>query len=150
MLSQLPKELIQTFRSLVGEMIPVSQEYDLPGADDERIFKNILIAAQIDLSLVEEGLKVLDAISQTRYRKRFHSLDDQTRRNIVDEFLESPEPYVSAIINGTLQCYYRDDRVMTSLGMEPRSPFPMGYEVKQGDWSLLDSVKKRAKIYRQI
>jgi hypothetical protein len=41
----------------------------------------------------------------------------------------------------TLQCYYRDDRVMRSLGMEPRSPFPEGFELEQGDWSPLDPVR---------
>ena len=45
------------------------------------------------------------------------------------------------------QCYYRDDRVMRSLEMEPRSPFPQGFEVEQGDWSLLDPVKRRAAGY---
>ena len=48
-----------------------------------------------------------------------------------------------------LQCYYRDDRVMRSLGMEPRPPFPNGHEVEQGDWSLLDPVRKRPKLYRE-
>ena len=46
--------------------------------------------------------------------------------------------YLTRII---LQCYYRDDRVVRSLGMEPRPPFPKGFEVEQGDWSLLDPVR---------
>jgi hypothetical protein len=41
-----------------------------------------------------------------------------------------------------------DDRVMRSLGMEPRPPFPEGFEMGQGDWSLLDPVRARAKLYR--
>jgi len=48
-----------------------------------------------------------------------------------------------------LQCYYRDDRVMISLGMEPRAPFPKGHDLPQGDWALLDSVRKRGKIWRE-
>jgi hypothetical protein len=39
---------------------------------------------------------------------------------------------------------------MRSLGMEPRPPFPTGHEVEQGDWSLLDPVRKRAKFYRDV
>ena len=49
-----------------------------------------------------------------------------------------------------LLCYYRDDRVMRSLGQEPRSPFPKGHVVEQGDWSLLDPVKKRAPMWRRV
>ena len=48
-----------------------------------------------------------------------------------------------------LQCYYRDDRVMISLGMEPRAPFPKGHDLPQGDWALLDPVRKRGKIWRE-
>jgi len=49
-----------------------------------------------------------------------------------------------------LLCYYRDDRVMRSLGLEPRSPFPKGHVVEQGDWSLLDPVKARPPIWRKV
>jgi len=48
------------------------------------------------------------------------------------------------------ECYYRDERVMQSLNMDNRPAFPQGYEVEQGDWSLLDPVKKRAPFYRQV
>ena len=39
---------------------------------------------------------------------------------------------------------------MESLGMEARPPFPKGYEVEQGDWSLLDPVRARPKMYREV
>lgn len=50
--------------------------------------------------------------------------------------------------NIVAQCYYRDDRVMTSLGMELRAPHPKGYEVATGDWSLLEPVRRRQSFYR--
>ena len=37
---------------------------------------------------------------------------------------------------------------MRSLGMEVRPPFPKGFQVEPGDWSLLDAVRSRPKIYR--
>jgi hypothetical protein len=48
-----------------------------------------------------------------------------------------------------LQCYYRDDRVLRSLGLELRPPFPKGYGLEQGDWSLLDPVKARPLMWRR-
>ena len=54
-----------------------------------------------------------------------------------------------ALISVVAQCYYRDRRVMSSLGIEVRPPFPKGYEVAQGDWSLLDPVRARAAFYRR-
>ncbi len=57
---------------------------------------------------------------------------------------------VAALVRVVLLCYYRDDRVMHSLGQEPRAPFPKGHEVEQGDWSLLDPVRARPPIWRKV
>jgi hypothetical protein len=39
---------------------------------------------------------------------------------------------------------------MRSLGMEPRPPWPKGFDVPQGDWFLLEPVCARGKIYRDV
>jgi hypothetical protein len=54
------------------------------------------------------------------------------------------------LVRVVLLCYYRDDRVMRSLGQEPRPPFPKGHVVEQGDWSLLDPVRARPPMYRVV
>jgi hypothetical protein len=49
-----------------------------------------------------------------------------------------------------LQCYYRDDRVLRSLGIELRPPFPLGHVLPDGDWSLLEPVKARPPMLRRV
>jgi hypothetical protein len=49
-----------------------------------------------------------------------------------------------------LQCYYRDDRVMRALGLEPRAPFPRGHGLEQGEWALLDAVRNRPPMWRDV
>jgi hypothetical protein len=44
---------------------------------------------------------------------------------------------VATLTRVVLQCYYRDDRVVRSLGLEPRPPHPKGHVLEDGDWSLL-------------
>ena len=149
-MSSLSKEQIQTLQYLVGIMIPASLKYDVPGADDKIIFETILVASQVNFHLIEEGLQSLDALSKNCCRQDFNFLDKRTQHKVAHTFLKSSGPYLDAIIDVTLQCYYCDERVMKSLGMEARPPFPMGYEVKQGDWSLLDPVRNMEKIYREI
>ena len=148
--STLSKDQRQALHTLVGIMIPASREYAVPGADDADIFAAILATAQVDALRVGVGLKALEAMSNIRHRKGFNSLDYATQRDVVDAFRQQPSDYVGVIGNITLQCYYRDERVMGSLGMEVRAPYPKGFEVEQGDWSLLDPVKKRPKMYRKI
>jgi hypothetical protein len=40
--------------------------------------------------------------------------------------------------------------VMRSIGMEARPPFPKGHELEQGDWSLLEPVRARGRIWRRV
>src|SRR5580693_9556569 len=56
---------------------------------------------------------------------------------------------VATLTRVVLQCYYRDDRVVRSLGLEPRPPHPKGHVLEDGDWSLLDPVRARAPTWRR-
>ena len=57
---------------------------------------------------------------------------------------------MTALGRAVLQCYYRDDRVIRSLGLDPRAPFPKGHVLEAGDWSLLDAVRGRPRMWRDI
>jgi len=56
---------------------------------------------------------------------------------------------VATLTRVVLQCYYRDDRVVRSLGLEPRPPYPKGHVLEEGDWSLLDPVRARPPMWRR-
>ena len=49
-----------------------------------------------------------------------------------------------------VQAYYQDSRVLASLALPDRAPFPEGHAVQEGDWSLLDQVKTRKPFYRPV
>ena len=51
----------------------------------------------------------------------------------------------------TLACvgYYSDERVITVLKGDARPPHPLGYEIEADDFSLLDRVRARGKLYRE-
>jgi hypothetical protein len=55
----------------------------------------------------------------------------------------------AALEAAILKAYYRDPRVMRSLGMEARPPYPLGFDVEQGDFGLLDPVRARGPIWRK-
>lgn len=146
----LPDDARQALQILVGLIIPASSEYDVPGADDPVIFGEILVAAQSDILLVIDGLKAVDDLSNAGHGERFAVLEESDKVQVARDFAQSQAPHVSAIVSITAQCYYGDERVMNALGIASRAPFPKGYEVEQGDWSLLDPVKQRPKFYREI
>ena len=46
--------------------------------------------------------------------------------------------------------YYVEDRVIAALGLEPRPPHPKGFVMGASDPALLDPVRARGKLYREV
>ena len=133
-------------RAFAGMMIPPNASYGVPGADDDAIFADIVKSLGRDRNDVGAALKRLAELAGGA----FAELPAGRCREAADAFRGEGGLPLAAITRVILLCYYRDDRVMRSLGQEPRSPFPKGHAVDQGDWSLLDPVKKRAPFYRRV
>ncbi|HJQ57435.1 MAG TPA: hypothetical protein VJ890_11035 [Vineibacter sp.] len=134
-------------RALAACIIPASARYGVPGADDEAIFADILRSIGRDRDDVRAALARLADLAGGA---RFAELDPAIRASIAEVLRAERSPAVAAATRVVLLCYYRDDRVMRSLDLEPRPPFPKGHVVEQGDWSLLDPVRKRAPLYRRV
>lgn len=134
----------KTLRALLSLMIPASVEYGVPAADDPEIFADIVASIGRDGAVVCALLRDLDAPSS----EAFTDLDLIAQQGVAAKFLTSGDPRLGALSRVVLQCYYRDARVMNSLGMEARPPFPQGFVVEQGDWMLLEPVQRRPKVYR--
>jgi hypothetical protein len=141
----LTAEQIRDFRALAGAIIPPSASYGVPGADDERIFSDILRSLERDRDDVCQALAHLVRLA----RGAFADLEPARRVEVAATFREAGGAPLAALVRVVLLCYYRDDRVMRSLGLEPRPPFPRGHVVEQGDWSLLDPVKARPSSLRR-
>ena len=131
-------------RALAGLMIPASSAYKVPGADGAAIFADIVKSLERDTADVRTALAHLAKLAGGT----FADLGPDRRREVAATFKQEGGAPLNALNRVVLLCYYRDDRVMRSLGQEPRSPFPKGHVVEQGDWSLLDPVKKRAPMWR--
>ncbi|MCR9259486.1 MAG: hypothetical protein NXH95_07170 [Pseudomonadaceae bacterium] len=119
----------QALQAVLAYMIPADEER--PGADDPLIMADILTTARSSADLVKAALAI--------YRSTDLVTLSQTRT-----------PEVNALVSLAVQCYYRDDRVMASLEMEPRAPHPQGYEIPEGDWQLLEPVRQRGRHYRDV
>lgn len=137
---------IRDLRVLAGLMIPASPRHGVPGADDELIFADILKSLERDTADARTALRQLAALSGGA----FADLSPESRAEIAARFKQEGGAPLFALNRVVLLCYYRDDRVMRSLGQEPRSPFPKGHVVEQGDWSLLDPVRKRPPMWRRV
>jgi hypothetical protein len=142
----LTAEQVRDLRALAGFIIPPSAAYDVPGADDDRIFADILRSLERDHDDVCRALAHLATLAGGA----FADLEPERRAEVAAAFRETGGAPLTALVRVVLLCYYRDDRVMRSLGQEPRPPFPKGHVVEQGDWSLLDPVRARSPMWRRV
>ncbi len=136
-------------RALADVVIPPSETYGIPGAGDEAVAKTIVKDAGYGdkLPRLIAALEALEAHAATT-GGAFLTLAENQREEAAMAF-RAANPAAAALIEQLVtQCYYRDDRVVTSLGMELRPPMPDGYEIEQGDWSLLEPVQKRPPFHR--
>jgi hypothetical protein len=139
-----------TLQILAGLMIPANREFDIPGADDATIFADFLATARGRSAEVNQGIRALDELAMTRHGGQLATLEQEEVVDVVNEFRDSKMPGVGLLVTLVVQCYYRDDRVVLALGMEARPPYPAGFEVEEGDWSLLDPVRQRPEFYRKV
>jgi hypothetical protein len=135
---------LRALRCIAGSMIPPSPAHGVPGADDDAIFRDIAASLDRDADSVRQCMRQLDTLAGGAFADR----PADERRAIVQQFRERHPALAAVLIAVVVRCYYRDDRVMRSLDMEARPPFPTGFEVESGDWSLLEPVRARGKVYR--
>lgn len=136
----------EDLRCLAGMIVPASAKYDVPGADDATIFADIVGSLGRDADRVRAALARLGALAGGSFAAQVPA----RRAELAETFRAEGGADVAALTRVVLLCYYRDDRVMRSLGLEPRPPFPKGHELEQGDWSLLDPVRARKPFWRQV
>lgn len=142
--TDLTQQEARDLRHIAGAMIPASTEFGVPGADDPIIFADIIGSLGRDRAVVRQALAELRARAGGPVADLVAARTDV----LAAEYQDQGGATAATLGRVILQCYYRDDRVVLSLGLEPRAPFPKGHTLEQGDWSLLDVVKARPKMWR--
>ncbi|MFO1158748.1 MAG: hypothetical protein U1E60_07910 [Reyranellaceae bacterium] len=129
---------------IAGTMVPADASLGMPGADDPLILADIVKSVGRDLALIRKAMaEIADKAGGA-----FAGLDQDKREALINDWY--PAGGAAAVMLGrlVLGAYYRDDRVLLALGLEARAPFPKGYTLEQGDWSLLDAVRGRPPLWR--
>jgi hypothetical protein len=144
--AELTRTELRDLRRLAGFMVPADAEYGVPGADDEAIFADIVRSLGRDRKAVQTALGMLRDIAGGD----FAGLDSVEAEAAATTLLGREDPVLTALGRAVLQCYYRNDRVLRALGIEPQSPFPKGRVLEPGDWSLLEAVQSRPRMWRDI
>ncbi len=67
------------------------------------------------------------------------------------EEVQAEQPgFIPTLVFHAYAGYYQNPTVLEAIGMEPRPPHPKGYEMEPFDPTLLEKVRERGKIYRDV
>jgi hypothetical protein len=133
-------------RRMAGAIIGPSAEYGLPGADDMAIARGILHQGAKHERAIHAAIG--EFAGDVTARARLQALGEAEFSETLRRFMSTRPAFRGLMIWLVAQSYYRDERVLKSIGMEARPPFPKGHVVEPGDWSLLEPVKRKARLYR--
>ena len=117
----------------------------MPAVDDELLLPVILDRAREFDKPVSRGLVTLGELSKVHGSPI--EMPDDGLASLMEAHREL-RSLLRAMMQVVAQCYYEDERVLLALGLESRPPFPKGHEVEQGDFSLLDAVRRGPPRYR--
>lgn len=151
-----PTVLTEAQRLLLKEvancLVPATNT--LPGAGD------LGVAGLVDGVLAGDrrlrqpffnGLARIEALSRQEHRKGFAELPAGTK-DLVLRQVEAEEPaFFEALVRHVYSGYYTHDRVLSQLqGYENRPPQPQGHKMKPFDPALLEGVRRRGPLYKQV
>lgn len=140
----------ETLSSLLDLLIPPCSERRMPGAGALGLGGQLRENAPELVPLIDGGLAALNEAAGARGAASFGSLDPDARVAVVQELSEAQPMLLPALLFHLYRIYYAQPQVLGALGMPPRPPYPEGYEIAPSDFTLLDGVRSRGKLYRDV
>ncbi len=141
---------LATLDAVLNLIVPASADGRMPAAAEVGVPAYLCAEAADVLPQLREELDELERCSRLRFARGFAALEEAERKFLVEALRAQTPAFMNRLAMETLACYYQHERVLEGLGLEARPPYPKGYEVAQGDLSLLEPVRARGKIYRDV
>ena len=139
-----------TLNVLIDLLIPASRDGRMPSARALSLYENINDLPQKDRTLFEAGLADLELRSMKLHGKAYAQLPVENAKALVEVLRSEGSPFIQSFMTQTVGRYLAHDEVVVLIGMQARPLWPTGNTVPEGDWSLLDVVKNRPKLYRKV
>lgn len=140
-----------TLSSVLDEIIPPSSDGRLPGAGELGLADHIEQVLERSPELrpvIVQGLSAIGDLASGRSSRSFAALSGPDRLEVLNEIASKQAGFLPSLIFHAYSGYYQNARVLEGLGLEPRPPYPEGYEVEPTDFTLLDPVRQRPRMYR--
>jgi hypothetical protein len=131
--------------SVLDVLVPARDDGRVPGAGALGLAEFVERAAAGDAELSGALAELLPPLAA----ERFAALDPPARVARLQALAQAAPGAFRQLLIATYRYYYCHPRVTFALGLEARPPFPRGYAVPPTDFSILDPVRRRDKLYRE-
>jgi hypothetical protein len=131
-------------------LIPADSARGLPAAGTLGLARYVTERLGDALASLQPGFEALEADAQQRAGRRFAELEPRDASEVLRAHADRDPGFLAALLFHTYAGYYQNPAVLEALGMEGRPPHPKGYELEAGDLTLLDPVRARPALYREV
>lgn len=143
----------RSLAAVLDEIIPPSADGRLPGGGDAvragLTDGTIASVPGLDVAL-QAGLSALEAAAAKRGAKGFVDLSRDDKLAVLNEVGTADAVFLPMAMFLAFASYYRHAPVLEAMNLEARPPHPKGHEMEPGDLSLVEPVRRRGKIYREV
>jgi len=130
--------------SALDQLVPARDDGRLPGAGALGLAEFVAQAASRDPELRGALAELLAGLAADG----FAALEPAAQTASLERLSQAAPGAFRQLVVHAYRGYYCHPRVVEALGLEPRPPFPKGYAVAPTDFSILDPVRRREKLYR--
>jgi hypothetical protein len=148
-----PPDAARTLAAVLDELIPPSSDGRLPGAGAVGLVEYLEGVCQQTPDLrpaLDGGLVALAELARENDAESLADLPQPDRAALLHELTSRAPAFLPGLLFHTYAGYYQQPAVLEGLGLPPRPPFPEGYTLELGDLGLLDPVRARARLWRDV
>lgn len=135
---------------LTDLLIPASPDGRMPAARSLDLYARFDTLGARDREVFVQGLAHLDSLARARFSDGFAALGAAEAMALVEGLRAEASVFLQTFMTQTVGRYLAHPTVMPLIGLEARPHWPKGHVVAEGDWSLIDVVRRRPKMYRKI
>ena len=148
-LSELSSEEMRLLAQVLDAIIPPGEGGVQPGAGEIGLGEILQQKAPALVPVLKEGLTALKREMESRQWLDFSGLAPEMKRSLLEATGAEHPGFFPGLLFPTYANYYQQPRVLEALGLEPRTPYPLGYDLEPGDLELLEPVRNRPPFYRR-
>ena len=131
---------------IIDSMLPGDPELGMPSASSVDFDAYLVRHDLVDFA--DEFITMLDKVCTDKFSLSFIDLDVEQRMKAINACKLVNVKLFSSFVDCLLRFYYTNNNVLNKISAGSVPPFPNGNLLKQDDWSILESVYERGKLYR--